>query len=372
MRVEVLQENLAKAVTTVSRVISSNPQLPILGNIYLKVQKSGILLIGTNLETTISLFIPAKVYQEGEITIPAKNFAELILTLPAEKVALKLSDNWLLLEHAQGKVKFPTLMAEEFPIKEIPSVGKKQMALATLPAHELLSGLKKVVFAAAIDESRPALAGIYFQKDKQDLRLVATDGYRLSVVNLPGKATGFSQSLLVSAKALRELEKSLIGEGEVSSFLDLDGKQVFFKYNDLVLGSRLIEGEFPDFTKILPSQSQTMVIFVREEMIQALRSAAIFARENANIVRLEVDKKGVHLIAGATQVGEGSFTLKETRVEGEAMAIAFNFRFLMEALAVFDQEQVAVSFSGNLAPAKLFAEKEVGFFHIIMPVRLQS
>ncbi|OGD62769.1 DNA polymerase III subunit beta, partial [Candidatus Beckwithbacteria bacterium RBG_13_42_9] len=305
-------------------------------------------------------------------TVPIKNLAELIATFPADKITLEVKENWLNIEHKQGRVKFPATIADEFPVKELFPSQKKWVGELSFPAPSLLGGLKKVVFAAATDESRPVLSGVFFQRVDQGLQLVATDGYRLSVVNFPGKTDKLAQSLLVSAKALRELEKDVAGDKEVVCFVDPDGKQVFFKQDNLTLGSRLIEGEFPDFTKILPGQPTTTAVFAKDEMVQALRSAAIFARENSNIIRLEINKKAVKVAAGAAQVGEGSFDLRGVEVKGEDLKIAFNFRFLLEALAVFEDDQVIFNFSGGLAPVKLLSTKNSAFFHIIMPVKLQG
>ena len=372
MKTEILQENLARAVSTTAGIISSSPQLPILGNIFIKAQKTGLLFIGTNLETTISFFVPAKVKEEGEITVPAKTLVELVTTLRPGKIQLSRKGNEVLVSHKEGEIRLSSLSADDFPIKSLTLDKKKKPKKIILPGGELLSLLKRVVFAAATDSSRPVLSGVLFKKDKQRLSLVATDGYRLSLAKNDKPLKGaLKKDIVVPVGALRELEKSLTTDGDVEFFLNREGTQVFFSQNNFILGARLVEGEFPDFAKIIPSSQQAEVVVDREEMISALKTMAIFARESANIVCLKTGKD-LTLMARAVQVGEGDFKLKNAQVKGEEMTIAFNFRFLLDGLGAFGKERVVMAFSSSLAPVKFTSQKDTSFLHIVMPIRLQD
>lgn len=372
MQVEALQENLAKAINQASRVISPLPQLPILANLYLKAQKTGLTITGTSLETTISVHLPAKVAQAGEITVPAKNFTEMVSTMRAEKVKLELKKDRLLVSFSEGLAKFPTMPAQDFPMKEVMIGEKKLKKRLRFKARDLLEGLKRTAFAAAADETRPALSGVLFEAGQGKLGLVATDGYRLSQARVEAGQKGLAKPIIVPAKALREIEKSLDSEEEVEMIFEEGKGQVFFVQGSFILGTRLIEEEFPNFEKIIPEKGATRITIDREEAIDKLRTAAIFARESANIVHLEVGKEGVELGAKAAQAGEGSFKLAPIEQKGEEVRIAFNFRFLLEMFSVFKEKEVVAEFSGALAPAKFYAPKEPGFLHIIMPVRLQA
>ena len=372
MQVEIFQEGLAKAVSQVAKVINPLPQLPILSNLYLKTGKRGITLVGTNLETTISLFLPAKVSQEGETTVSAKNFSEMVGAMRAEKIKLILKKNRLHLISQTGKVKFPIMSVKDFPARDFSQIkagNKKRLAFS---GKELLESLRKTVFAAAIDESRPALAGVLMEASKKGARLVATDGYRLSLAKVKVREGKLTEPAIIPARALRELEKGIVEKGKVGVVSDKEGAQVYFSQGDFLLGTRLIEGDFPDFEKIIPDQGATRVEIDREGMVERLRTAAIFARESANIVHLEIGKQGIFLVAEARQAGEGSFQLGVEKQEGEELKIAFNFRFLLEALAAFEEETVMIEFSGSLAPAKFYSSEKPEFLHIVMPVRLQG
>lgn len=372
MNFEILQENLSRAISLTSRAISSLPQIPILGNLFIKTQKNNILFVGTNLETTISLSVPAKVQKEGEITVLAKPFAEFIGNLSGGKIAAELKGGTLELRHEGGRAKIPVAGAEEFPVKEILGAGKKEKSKFVVGAADFLVALKRVVFAAAVDETRPVLSGVLFRTEKEKLWLVATDGYRLSLDRVGLKSGGLPHEVIVSAKALREIERAFSQEGEIEIVFDQEVRQIFFSQEELFIGSRLIEGEFPDFTKILPQEGKTKIAFDQEEMSQGLRSLATFARESANIIRMETKKGALALTASASQVGEGEMVLKKAHVEGEELKVAFNFRFLLEAMSVFGGGEATGSFSGGLAPARLSLPKEKEFLHVIMPVRLQD
>lgn len=370
MRISLLQENLLRAITTVGRAVSSTPQLPVLGNIFIKAEKQRVTFIGTNLETSIFFQVPAKVEKVGEISVSAKVFGEFISSLAAEKVSLEERGGKLAIAYQHGKATFSTLPTKDFPVREKPAL-KKEGALNFSPG-QLLADIRKVVFAAAVDETRPVLAGVLLGEEKGKLRLVATDGYRLSLVISGEGGRGKLPSLIVPASALRELERGLKGEGPVQVFFDEAGKQVYFVQEGMILGSRLIEGEFPDYARIIPEKTKTRVEVEKETLVQAVRAAATFARESANIVKVAISPKQVSLSASAAQTGEGEFQLPDAKISGQPTEMAFNYRFLLEALSAFDGERIALEASGSLAPAKFTDPEKPNFLHIIMPVRLQG
>jgi DNA polymerase-3 subunit beta len=372
MRFSLLQENLIRAISVTGRVISSTPQLPVLGNIFIKTQGQAAIFVGTNLETTVFFQVPAKVEEPGEITVPAKTMTEFVGTLEAGKVVLEDKNNQLQVVSQHGRASFATLPSKDFPAKEMPQPQKKGKTSLVLSAGQLLGGGRKVVFAAAADETRPVLAGALFQFEKAKLRLVATDGYRLSLVTLSQSAGEERPPMIVPASALRELERGIKGEEAVRLFFDEEGRQVYFSQGNMVVGSRLIEGDFPDYQRILPKDARTRAEVDRESLIQAVKAAATFAKESANIVKMTLGPKQVRLSASAAQSGEGEVRLPQATITGEDTEIAFNYRFLLEALAAFEGERITIEASGGLAPAKFTDPKDPGFVHIIMPVRLQG
>lgn len=372
MKVQILQENLNKGLAIASRSISSKAQLPILGNVLLKTDNNRLCLSATNLETGVTLWVGAKVEKEGELTLPAKTFTEIIASLPAGKIDLEVNGNSLSLSCEGYQATLNGISASEFP--KLPQYSKE--SLFSLPAEELLEAINQVAFAAATDEGRPVLTGVLVKISGKKLSLVATDGYRLSLkeIEIP-QSVKEEISLLLPAKTLLEVSR-LLGEekgekGIVQMGFTKEQNQVVFVFPELELFSRVIEGEFPDYEKIIPESSETKAILDKEAFARAVKLVSIFARDSANIVKLKVAQTGVELSANSPQVGENKNTL-EAKVEGKGGEIAFNFRFLQGFLGAVSKEEVSLEISSSLNPGVFRAEGNQNFLHIIMPVRLQT
>ncbi|HUV72421.1 MAG TPA: DNA polymerase III subunit beta [Clostridia bacterium] len=372
MKIQVLQENLNKGLNIASRSISTKAQLPILANVLLQTDNNRLRLSATNLETGITLWTGAKIEKEGEITIPAKIFSEVVSSLPAGKVDLEITGNSLNLSCEGYQASLNGISASEFP--KLPGYSKE--ALFSLPAEKLLGAINQVAFAAATDEGRPVLTGVLFKISQKKLSLVATDGYRLSLKEIElSQPVKEEVSLLLPAKTLMEVSR-LIGEekgdkGVVQMGFTKEQNQVVFVFPELELFSRVIEGEFPDYQKIIPQNLETKAILDKESFSRAVRLVSIFARDAANIVKLKVDKSSLELSANSPQVGENKNSL-EAKVEGNGGEIAFNFRFLQGFLGAIPEGEVSLEMSGSLNPGIFRSQKEKEFIHIIMPVRLQT
>lgn len=370
MKVQILQENLNKGLSIASRSISGKAQLPILANVLIKTEKNRLRISSTNLETGISLWLGAKVEQEGEITVPAKVFTELVSSLPSEKISLEVKGSLLKIKTETTEASLNGIAASEFP--NLPTYTEG--SLLTLPSQALAEAIDQVVFAAAADEGRPVLTGVLFKLSGKNLSLVATDGYRLSLKTIELDSSAKEDvSLLLPAKTLTEVSK-IIGE-EKNSHLQLgftkEQNQVVFVLPELELFSRVIEGDFPDYEKIIPSQLATKAIVDRESFSKSVRVVSIFARDSANIVRLKVAENSLQMSANSPQVGENKNSLS-AKVEGPGGEIAFNFRFLQGFLGAVDSPEVSLEMTGPLSPGVFRALGDSSYLHIIMPVRLQT
>lgn len=373
MKVSLLQENLNKAISIVSRTISNRAQLPILANILMITEPGKLKLATTNLETGISVWQSAKVDQKGKTTIPAKIFSELVATLPQETVNLELEQEKLKVGCGSFKAVVNGLSADEFP--PIPSLktsaGKGEIRLK----KELIKeAIEQAAVAAGIDDSRPVFTGIKLEICPTGLRLAATDGYRLSVKTVNDfKLSTVKKTLIVPARALLELARSL--DFDSSDELVLaptdEEKQLIFSLPNLEIVSRLLEGEFPDFDKIVPKSSGTKIEVDTGELRQAVKAAAVFARDSANIVKFKINSKGLTISANAPQVGENEVGV-EAKKTGDDCEIAFNSRYLLEMLAVVKAKTLSLECSGPLAPGLFKIPGDSSWLHIIMPVRVQA
>jgi DNA polymerase III subunit beta len=375
MNVSILQENLAKGLSVVSRFVTSKTQLPILNNILIKTDQGRLKLSSTNLETGINFWLGAKVEKEGETCLPAKILTEYVSSLPPQKVNFELIDNSLKVDCEDYQASFLTLPTAEFPL--IPSLGKKPGVLLKIKDLPLL--INQVTLAASQDEGRPALTGVLLRIKKGSLFLVATDGYRLSVKEIKQldnieKLAKFQEELLVPAKALMEVGK-ILAEGEKSPELGLTitpkNNQIIFSTPEVEIISRLIEGKFPDFEKIIPDKGKTQLTIETESLLQAVRTASIFAREAANIIKFKIKNNKLEIKSNNPQLGENKIIL-EVKSEGDGGEIAFNARYLMDFLNSIKSDLINLQISDPLSPGVFSPANDNSFLHIVMPIRIQE
>lgn len=370
MKIQILQENLNRGLNITSRSISTKAQLPILANVLLKTDKSRLQISATNLETGVALWLGAKVEKEGEITIPAKILTEIVASLPPEKINLEVEGNSLKISSPGYEATLNGIPATEFPKSPAYSPG----TLLSLPSKKLLEAINQVAFAAATDEGRPILTGVLFKLQEKKLSLVATDGYRLSLKTIELETPAKEEvSLLLPAKTLMEVGRIITDEKAqiVQMGFTKEQNQVVFVFADLELFSRVIEGEFPDYLKIIPQSFSTKVLLDRENFTRAVKVVSIFARDSANIVKLKVGKSLLEISANSPQVGENKNSL-EAKLEGEENEIAFNYRFVQGFLGAVSQPEISLEITGPLNPGVFRTIGDESFLHIIMPVRLQT
>lgn len=375
MKLSVLQENLAKALSIASRTVAIRAQLPVLNNILLTTDKGRLKLSATNLETGINFWIGAKIEEKGSVSIPAKVLTEFVAALPPEKIELVTKENNLNLVCGVYQANFVGLPASEFP--PVPTVKDKE--IINFNFGDLHKAITQVAFAAAQDEGRPVLAGVLMVVKGKNLVLVATDGYRLSVKKISGlkeieKASELEKGLIIPAKTLMEVAR--IGgeekqEKKVGLTVSSDSNQVIFSTPEAEIVSRLIEGDFPEFEKVIPSKGETKVIVETETLIKAAKMASIFARESANIVRVEIKNSTLRVSANTAQVGSNLSEIK-VKTEGKKNKIAFNSRYLLDFLNSIEAEQVSFEMSSPLNPGVFKPVGDNSFLHIIMPVRVQE
>lgn len=374
MKLQILQENFAKAVSTASRFASTRAQLPVLGNILLTAQKTKLLVCSTNLEVSVAIAVGAKVEEEGEISIPARVINETIVNLPRETVSLSSEKEQLKISVPNFSSTILGMNAADFP--KIPgSVSKEKVV--QVPKKELLQALSQVVFATSIDETRPVLTGVLFIWEKDGLTLVATDGFRLSQKKIKLSGASSLPKIILPKLILSELSRSQEYEGEILLDLKEKEKQAVFGIGDTILASRLLEGEYPDFEKIIPKKSGCEILVDKEEILRAVKLASIFARDAANIVKIKVLKESLKITAESSSAGSQE-TKVDAKVEiksadiSEGFEIAFNYRFLEEFLHSVTGGEVKMEFSGVNAPGIFTDTSDNLYLHLIMPVRVQG
>lgn len=369
MKLTLFQENLNKGLSITSHFVSSRAQLPILSNIALQTKESRLRISATNLEAGVNYYCGAKIEDEGGATVLSRTFSEFVSSLPAEKVVLETKKGNLEVSCGNYQANFPVI-----PISDFPKVPTKVNQKITFPYYDFTKAVKNVVFAASSDDSRPVLSGVHFDFINQECLLSATDGYRLSFkkITLTDKYPEETEFIIPSV-ILNELLR-LKPEGEQPIFelgLANEEKQVVFFLPNLEFSSRLLEGKYPDINKVIPQTKNTSILIGREEFLGAVKTASIFARESANIVKLEIGGGKVKVLANAPSLGE-NLSQVEAKIDGDDQRVAFNFRFLVDLLSNLETDQVVIEMQEPLKPVVFKNPGDKDFLHIIMPVKIQE
>lgn len=372
VKLSVMQENLARGLQVVSRAVSSRSTLPVLANVLLRTEDAGLKLTATNLEIGITSWVAGKIDTEGSLTVPARLFNDLVGGLPAgERIELESDGaNTLRIKAGRYQTQLRGIEAEEFPV--IPSPGERPTTRVS--QRELRRALSEVVFAAATDEARPILTGVLTRLSGDRLTLAAADNYRIAVRGLPILDPVEDTSLVVPARSYAELMRVLTDSDDpVDIMLASSKSQVLFHVGDVDIVSRLIDGQFPNYQQVLPTSHTTRAVVERDDLLKAVRLSAMIASSAANVVRMRLGDEGVDSIniAAAADVGEAQGDV-EAAVEGESVQIAFNARYLQEALQNLDYDQLALEFSGALSPGVIKPTTDDDYVHVIMPVRTPS
>jgi len=376
MKVTVLQENLARGLGIVSKAVSPRSTLPVLANVMIASDEGRLRLSATNLEMGITCWIPARIEEEGSTTVPARTFVDLVSTLPSDQVNLKLDVQTQTLNVRGGTSTndIKCIDAQEFPPLPVPDLD----GAVQINSGDFREMIHQVAFAASTDEARPVLMGVLIQVDKDKLTMAAADGFRLSVrkavLSAPVPAP---VSAIVPAQALKELAR-VAGDGEEPIYMVLPkGRgQVIFRVKDVEVVSQLIDGTFPDFQQIIPRSYKSRTLVSTASLLKACKQAEIFAREGSNVARFniknaqgEMQPSEVEITATSEETGKNE-TIVEATVDGGGLLIAFNVKFLREALEVIRTPNVALETSAPNAPGVVKPVGEDDFLHVIMPMHL--
>lgn len=359
------REEILKALSIISYQVLSKPALPILANLLLEVEGDQLKISATNLELGVVFLLQVKTTKPGKTTLPTRTFTEFITNISEPEIVFKLGNTEMEITTKNSFAKLPTLPADEYP--QIPKIENN---LVELDAKSLGQTIERLAFAASQDAGRPILTGVLLEFEGKKAKLVATDGYRLSFESFPLNKNVEGESLIIPNKTLTQLTRVISDAKKAQVKILYDGQvnQIGFEVNSTQFVSRLIDGTFPDWQKIIPESFKTQAQVSKSEFAQAVKTASVFAKEAANTVKLIFSKE----LEVQTQSGLGSSTTKvAAKITGPKLEIAFNWRFLQEALTAIPADEVKIELIESLSPAKFTPVKpDIDFFHIIMPVRI--
>ncbi len=362
------QKDFDEALNIVNKAISPNNTLPVLNNILIKAEGKKLYFSSTNLEIAINCSIEADVRSEGAITVPAKLITGYISLLADEKVEVSVVEGVTLnINSSSSNTKIKCISADEFPL--IPKIDKNKEF--TVKIEDFILGVNETVFAASVNTSRPVLSGVLMIVKDGSLKLVATDSYRLAEKKLSlSKKSDDEVSCIIPARTMAELAKIIGRAGEKELRINVTNSQILFTSDGVELISRLIEGKFPDYEKIIPKDHKTSFEVSTEALSLVLKRVSLFARENNNSVKISVTNDGKAIVSSdETKVGEEKAELL-IKIEGENNKISLNAQYLLDVLTYINEEKVSFTMNDKLSPAVIRPAKGEGYVYIIMPLKV--
>jgi DNA polymerase III subunit beta len=367
MRLQCTQENLLRGVQIVGRAISPRASMPILGNILMETTKNGVKLSATDLELGIESYVDATVSQEGAITLPARILTDIVTNLPAAQVKITVGEGEAKATITCENVTFEVLglPAADFPV--MPS-GNSDV-LVKLDAGLLRTMIRQTSFAISTDETRPFLTGVYVLLEGEMGQFVATDGGRLALrkAKIPD-TTKAKIAAIVPGKTMGELVRVLGAvEGDVA--ITSQDNQLIFTLHGMRFISRLIAGQFPNYEQVIPKEYKQRIKVGAERLLRAVRRASITARDSANVVRLSAADGILTISSNTPDVGKAQEDISVT-VEGDAIPVAFNAKFLLDALNNIDATDVFFDLTGPLSPGALRPVEHSDYVYVLAPVRV--
>lgn len=368
MKATILQSNFAKALNFVSRVVSNRTTLPVLNNVLIEAKDGKLKMSATDLEIAITVKMVGKVDQDGLITVPARLLSDFVLNNKDKSIDIVLNKLNLNLKSERFEANIKGIDAEEFPT--IPS--SKQKSQTSIKVTDLSEALRKVAFSAAGDDTRPVLAGVLLKFSDKDIILAATDSYRLAEKKIQTEKKIDDREIVVPARTLNELNR-ILSSIEMDGVVDviIDETQIFFNVADIKLVSRLIEGSFPNYSQIIPEASKITVKADIAELLNALKISAIFAKDSANNIKVEIKNKELIIKSGVGENGDTTSKINAVS-EGGNLEIAFNARYLIDVMNILNGKEVIMKFNDDSSPCIITCDKDEDYLYLAMPLKTDS
>jgi DNA polymerase-3 subunit beta len=366
MKFTCTQENFARGLNIVTRAASKNIALPILNNVLIVADGGQVRLQTTNLEVAVTTTVRAKVDQPGRYTVGSRLLHDYVNLIKNSKIEVSLVDEGVMLNSEHSETVIKGLPADEFPV--LPMVSQKSGT--TVPANVFRQALQEVIFAAANDESRPEISGVYMRLSGDQLVMAATDSYRLAERKITTLQKSEQElSAIVPARACQEIMR-ICGDEVDSVKIQLDEQQALFVFDDTELVTRLIEGQYPDYRHLIPEKYDTITTVAASELIDAIKAASLFCQPGINDLAMKINPgQGIiNLSAASTQAGRHASSVT-AKIDGPEKDIVFNFRYLLEGVQSLNGSEVVIQLGEPQAPGILRSESQAEALYLLMPIR---
>lgn len=358
---------LNKAIQTAQRAISTKPSTPIFSCLHLLTKNDRLVVQGMDLNMAISCTIDASISENGEIVVNAKHISELIRKLSSETVTISKNQENRTIKVASGNSEYQLLLMNEDDYPKFPEVDGKQSI--TIEDEKIKDLIKKTIFSCSTDEARPLFTGILVETKDNSITFVGTNTHRLAVKSLPQPTTE-PMSMIIPSKVLNEISRNLTGTFPQEVTISLLNNQIMVTIDQIVIVSRLIEGKFPDYNKVIPAKFAVKCQVKAKELAAAVERIALFSTEgDYSTVKMSIGHNEMTLTSSSADVGTGKEVLS-CDTEGDALNVAFNAKYILDILKIVEAEDVLFSMNTSLSPVCITAPEEDNYIYIVTPVRV--
>lgn len=367
MRIKVEKNDLQKAIQAMEGIISARNAMMILSNVLIEAQEGEIRLTTTDLEIGIKASLEGEVLNEGSITIPVKKFSSIIKSLNSGLVEIEVESNQMVSIVSSPNIKFNILgiAGKEFPYKvAIPDIG-----LFKVEQKIFREMIQKTFYAVANDETKFVFNGIFVEYTENKLKFVATDGRRLALIQkeIAGGEIELEEGLIIPSKVIAELQKILTNEGAI--FFNISKNQIFFRLSNIEISSRLIQGKFPDYEKVIPASPAKEALINRDQIEEAVRRVSLMASETSHQVKFKLSKDQLAIDAQTPDLGDAHEEL-EIKYSGEETVIGFNSLYILDSIREIEAGEIQFKFSDSNLPAILSSPGDKDYLSVVMPLKV--
>ncbi len=371
MKLTIKKEEILKGLQRIQGVVEKKNTMPILSNMLLVADGSSIEIIATDLEIGLRGRYAAEVEKPGAVTVSAKKMYEIVRELPAEDLQIRVEDgNWVKIISGRSQFKLVGLPKDEYP--SLPDVAEEGMI--AIDGEILRDMIKKTLYSVGENDARYVLNGLFVHmsqvKGGLNIRMVGTDGHRLSMIDRVIDAKHKEESLIIPKKAMLELRRILeedAPKGELR--LGFSKNHALFKRDGLVMVSKLIDGNYPNYLQVVPAKSTKKVTIAKDVFTHAVKRVSILSKEKTNAVKMQLEDGRLILSTNNPEVGEASEELA-VDYKGDGVAIGFNSRYLMDVLSAMDRQTIALELNDALSPCLITEEGDEHYKCVVMPMRV--
>lgn len=370
MHFQISRDAFYKAISKVQGIVEKKHTIPILANVLIETEDENIIITATDLEVGLKSKFKADIQKKGKVTISAKKLFEIIKELPDENIDFRTKENfWVEINCANSNFNLVGLSPDEFP--KFPDIKDKSNVIEKDLISEMI---EKTIFSVSNDETKFNLTGIFVKTEdieKNNLSFISTDGHRLSIIkrNMSDNWSNIYQNgFILPKKGILELKRNIENTNE-NLEIGLSDNNFYVKNNDTQLIMRIIDGEFPDYKRVIPEEGSNSAIIDREEFFYALKRISVLSSEKSKGIKINLTKNSLLLTSSNPDLGEAKETLN-INYNGDDISIGFNARYILDILQVIREKRIILNLKDNISPVRISPEEDEDYLSVIMPMRL--